>query len=172
MTEQNSDHSFPLSDVVAKRWSPRAYSSTHVLSAKDFVVGFRGDELFSAMVASMAEGNAIWATRASAVVANITMTHSAEGKALSHAVYDLGQAVSHFSIQATAEDLLVHQMGGFNSPELGETLGLADNFTVVTLMTVGVLGDIADLSEKLQDRERAPRVRKPLSEIVIQGASY
>ena len=39
-------------------------------------------------------------------------------------------------------------------------------------MTVGVLGDIADLSEKLQDRERAPRVRKPLSEIVIQGASY
>jgi nitroreductase len=193
MTEQNSDHSFPLSDVVAKRWSPRAYSSTHVLSAKDlgpcfeaarwspssgnsqpwsFVVGFRGDELFSAMVASMAEGNAIWATRASAVVANITMTHSAEGKALSHALYDLGQAVSHFSIQATAEDLLVHQMGGFNSPELGETLGLADNFTVVTLMTVGVLGDIADLSEKLQDRERAPRVRKPLSEIVIQGASY
>jgi len=42
----------------------------------------------------------------------------------------------------------------------------------VTVMTVGVLGDSADLSEKLQERERAPRVRKPLSELVVQGARY
>jgi nitroreductase len=193
MTEQTSDHSFVLNDVLAKRWSPRAYSSTHVLTPKDlgscfeaarwspssgnsqpwsFVVGFRGDDIFSAIVASMAEGNAIWAQHASAVVANITMTHSLEGKELSHAVYDLGQAVSHFSIQATAQELMVHQMSGFNSPELGAALALADNLKVVTVMTVGVLGDIADLSEKLQDRERAPRVRKPLADVVVQGASY
>ena len=193
MTEQNSDHSFPLNDVLAKRWSPRAYSSAHVLSPDDlgpcfeaarwspssgnsqpwsFAVGFRGDEVFSSIVASMAEGNAIWAQHASAIVANITMTHSPEGKALSHAVYDLGQAVSHFSIQASAEGLQVHQMAGFNSPALGEALGLAEHFSVVTVMTVGVLGDSADLSEKLQERERAPRVRKPLSELVVQGARY
>jgi len=39
-------------------------------------------------------------------------------------------------------------------------------------MTVGVLGDASELSEKLQQREALPRVRKPLSEVVTHGARY
>jgi hypothetical protein len=63
-------------------------------------------------------------------------------------------------------------MAGFDPESLGDALGLDSHHRVVTLMTIGVLGDIADLSEKLQEREASPRVRKPLSDVVLRGASY
>jgi hypothetical protein len=39
-------------------------------------------------------------------------------------------------------------------------------------MTVGVLGDAADLVEKLRERESVRRVRKPLADIVTPGDAY
>lgn len=193
MTDQNTEKTFPIEPILANRWSPRAYSATKDLSPEllgpafeaarwspssgnsqpwSFVVGFRGDDTFSKIVASMASGNAVWAEHASAVVANVAEIETEEGKTRSHAVYDLGQAVAHFSIQATADGLVVHQMAGFDADALHETLGLGPRHRVVTLMTVGYLGDAADLSEKLQEREKAPRVRKSLRDFVSGSAHY
>ena len=193
MTDQNSEKTFPIEPTLANRWSPRAYSTTQELSAEllgpafeaarwspssgnsqpwSFVVGFRGDDTFSRIVASMASGNAVWAENASAVIANIAEVETEEGKVRSHAVYDLGQAVAHFSIQATANGLVVHQMAGFDAEALHDALGLGPRHRVITLMTVGYLGDAAELSEKLQEREKAPRVRKSLRDIVSGSAHY
>jgi nitroreductase len=185
--------SFTIEPVLVQRRSPRAYSGTEVLTAEglgaafeaarwspssgnsqpwSFVVGFRGDDVFDTILGTLASGNAVWAEKASALVANIAQLVSPEGKQRSHAVYDLGQAVAHFSVQATAEGLLVHQMGGFDADALGEQLGLDDAHRVITVMTVGFQGDVADLPENLQERETAPRVRKPLAEIVSGSVSY
>jgi len=89
------------------------------------------------------------------------MTHNDEGTELSHAIYDVGQAVAHFSVQATSQGLLVHQMAGFDPESLGDALGLDSHHRVVTLMTIGVLGDVADLPEKLQEREASPGCESP-----------
>ena len=105
-------------------------------------------------------------------MANIARVETDEGKALSHAIYDLGQAVAHFSVQATADGLFVHQMGGFDAESLASALGLDARHRVVTVMTVGVLGALEELPENLQERERAPRVRKPLSELVGGSVHY
>jgi nitroreductase len=188
-----SERSFVINPILEKRWSPRAYSATHVVDANElgpcfeaarwspsssnsqpwsFVVGFRGDAVFSMIIDSMVPGNALWGKNASAVVASIAMTHNAEGKEFPYAIYDVGQSVAHFSVQATSQGLLVHQMAGFDPEALGDALGLNPHHRVVSLMTVGVLGDVADLPEKLQEREASPRVRKPLSDVVFRGASY
>lgn len=193
MTESTSTKTFPIHDALAGRRSPRAYSRSAELTPEQvgplfeaarwaasssnsqpwsFVVGFRGDEVFSTILGTLASGNAVWAEHASALVANITRTHTDEGKALSHAWYDLGQAVAHLSVQATVEGILVHQMGGFDSEALGNALGLDDHHRVVTVMTLGLQGDVADLPENLQERERAPRVRKPLGDMVSGSANY
>lgn len=193
MTESTSTKTFPIHDALAGRRSPRAYSRSAELTPEQvgplfeaarwaasssnsqpwsFVVGFRGDEVFSTILGTLASGNAVWAEHASALVANITRTHTDEGKALSHAWYDLGQAVAHLSVQATVEGILVHQMGGFDSEALGNALGLDEHHRVVTVMTLGVQGDVADLPENLQERERAPRVRKPLGDMVSGSANY
>ena len=192
MTESTSEKTFPIASILDKRWSPRAYSSAE-LTEEDlgpsfeaarwspssgnsqpwsFVVGFRGDSTFATLLGSMASGNAVWAEHASAIVANIAELENEDGKARSHAVYDLGQAVAHFSVQATADGLVVHQMAGFDADALHDALSLSPRHRVITLMTVGHLGNVDDLSEKLQERERAPRVRKPLGDLVSGSASY
>jgi nitroreductase len=193
MTESTSTKTFPIHEALSGRRSPRAYSRTAELSAEQvgplfeaarwaasssnsqpwsFVVGFRGDEVFSTILETLASGNAVWAEHASALVANIARTHTDEGKALSHAWYDLGQAVAHLSVQATVEGILVHQMGGFDSDALAIALGLDDHHRVVSVMTLGVQGDVADLPENLQEREQAPRVRRPLGQSVSGSANY
>lgn len=191
MTE--TSHGFEIHPVMAKRHSPRAYSAAATLSPDQlgplfeaarwspsssnsqpwsFVVGLRGDEVFQTILGTLASGNAVWAQNASALVANITMLETPEGKALSHSVYDLGQAVAHLSVQATAENIVVHQMGGFDADALGAALGLGSTHRVITVMTLGTQGNPADLPENLQEREAAPRVRKPLGDVVSGSVSY
>lgn len=193
MSHEHEPHEFTLIDVLEQRWSPRAFSRTQVLDEKTlgpafeaarwspssgnsqpwtFIVGFRGDEVFQTIVATMASGNQVWAEHAGAVVANVASVVDAEGNPQSHAIYDLGQAVAHFSVQATAEGLMVHQMSGFDAQQLGRDLALDSSQRVVTLMAVGSMGDPTELPEKLQEREAKPRVRKPLSEIVGGSATY
>jgi nitroreductase len=189
----DTTHGFDIHPVLATRHSPRAYSATATLSSNQlgplfeaarwspsssnsqpwsFVVGLRGDEVFQTILGTLASGNALWAQHASALVANITMLETPEGKALSHCVYDLGQAVAHLSVQATAENIVVHQMGGFDADALGAALGLSSTHRVITVMTLGTQGDPADLPENLQEREAAPRVRKPLGDVVSGSVSY
>jgi nitroreductase len=196
MTEQTSVKTFSLEPALAERRSPRAFSATAVLTTEHlgsafeaarwspsssnsqpwrFTVGFRGDEIFDSIASTLASGNHVWANRASALIANITRVETDEGKPLAYALYDLGQAVAHFSVQATADGLFVHQMGGFDSAALGQALGLDAKHRVISVMTVGVLGgpeDLQDLPETLQEREHALRVRKPLSMIVDGSARY
>jgi nitroreductase len=193
MSHEHDPHEFTLADVLEQRWSPRAFARDEVLDQNrlgpafeaarwspssgnsqpwSFIVGFRGDDAFQTIVGTMASGNQVWAEHAGALVANIASVVDAEGKPQSHAIYDLGQAVAHFSVQATAQGLMVHQMGGFDAQTLGRELGLDSSQRVVTIMAVGSLGDPADLPEKFQEREAQPRVRKPLSDIVGGSANY
>ena len=193
MSEPTATRSFDIDPLLARRSSPRAFSATDTLNQDllgpafeaarwapssgnsqpwSFVVGFRGDDTFGKIVESMAAGNSVWATHASAVVACVARMENEEGKALSHSVYDLGQAVAHFSVQATADGLIVHQMAGFDSQALHASLGLDARHQVITLFAVGTPGDPADLPEKLREREALPRVRKTLAEVVTGSASY
>ena len=193
MSHEHEPHQFSVMDVLEQRWSPRAFDRDEVLDENrlgpafeaarwspssgnsqpwTFMVGFRGDDVFQTIVGTMASGNQVWAEHAGAVVANIASVVDAEGNPQSHAVYDLGQAVAHFSVQATAEGLMVHQMSGFDAQTLGRELGLDSSQRVVTLMAIGSMGDPAELPEKLQLREAQPRSRKSLSEIVRGSAHY
>jgi nitroreductase len=193
MSHDHETHEFALTDVLEQRWSPRAFARDEVLDQTrvgpafeaarwspssgnsqpwTFVIGFRGDEVFQTIVGTLASGNQVWAEHAGAVVANIAAVVDAEGKPQSHAIYDLGQAVAHFTVQATAEGLMVHQMGGFDAQALGRELEIDSSQRVVTVMAVGSMGNPEDLPEKLQEREAKPRERAPLSEIVGGSAHY
>jgi nitroreductase len=193
MSHDHEPHEFVLTDVLERRWSPRAFARDEVLDQTavgpaleaarwspssgnsqpwSFVVGFRGDTTFSTILETLASGNQVWAEHAAVLVANIASVVDAEGNPQSHAIYDLGQAVAHFTVQATAQGLMVHQMGGFDSQTLGRELAIESSQRVVTVMAVGSMGEPADLPEKLQEREAKPRERKPLSEIVGGSAHY
>jgi nitroreductase len=191
MSNRTADTSVPITPVQAERWSPRSFDPTHTLTFADlaapfeaarwsasanniqpwrFLVALRGDALWQIIVDSLAGFNAAWVPTASAVVLNIAIEENAEGKHNAWARYDLGQAIAHFSVQAHADGLVVHQFSGFARDDVAEKIGLPAGQTIIAAAAVGKLGDPDALGEAIAERERAQRERKPLGEIVQLGA--
>ncbi|WP_336644545.1 nitroreductase family protein [Microbacterium sp. USHLN186] len=181
----------PVLDILADRWSPRAYDAeTAIDEAKlasaleaarwtpsaynsqpwRFIVARRGTELHRGVVSALVEFNQAWAARAAVLVVAIAETADAEGAAITHAVYDLGQAVAHLSIQAHSNGLHVHQMSGFDPEKVRELVGLEQRFLPTTVIAVGDLGSADALPEGIQRGETAPRMRRPIGETIIANA--
>lgn len=181
----------PVLDVLAARWSPRAYDAQNAIdetklavsleaarwapSANNsqpwrFIVARRGTALHAQIVDSLMGFNQAWAVNAAVLVVAVAETTTEEGAPITHALYDLGQAVAHFSVQAHHEGLLVHQMSGFDPEVVREFADLDPRFSAVTVFAVGEFGDVETLPEVLQQRETAPRVRRPIAETVILSA--
>ncbi len=182
----------PIHDLLAKRWSPRAYDARPV-SAADvgslleaarwapssmneqpwrFIVADKATDpaAHARMVDLLMEGNAVWAKDAPLLIMAVTSTHlSRNGKPNGKALYDLGQAVAHLSVQATDLGLVVHQMGGFFKDQAAPALNIPEGFEPGVVLAIGYQGDAATLPPPLQEREVAPRSRKPLTEIAFSG---
>lgn len=189
--EPNTRHAVtdaPLATTLRTRWSPRAFDPTveltdetvHTLleaarwapSANNsqpwrFAIALRGTPGFDALHDALVGFNRSWADTASALLVAVAETVDAEGKPRTWAQYDLGQAVAHLSIQARHDGLHTHQMAGFDHDAVRAALHLADDLIPVTVVAIGVPGDISVLPEGLQQREAAPRVRRPLDETLI-----
>ncbi|MGW9628438.1 nitroreductase family protein [Microbacterium sp. NPDC055521] len=181
----------PVLDVLADRWSPRAYDAdapideAKLASALEaarwspsaynsqpwrFIVARRGTELHGGVVSALVEFNQAWAAHAAVLVVAIAEAASEGGTPNTHAIYDLGQAVAHLSVQAHSDGLHVHQMSGFDPSTISELTDLGERFTPITVIALGELGDAGGLPEALQERESAPRVRRPIDETIIASA--
>jgi nitroreductase len=93
---------------------------------------------------------------------------TASGRIATHALYDVGLAVANLTVQATAFDLFVHQMGGFYPEKARALFAIPDGFEPVTMLAIGYLGAPETLDERLRERELMPRTRRPLSEFVFE----
>ncbi len=85
------------------------------------------------------------------------------------ALHDLGLAVGNLLVQATAEGLVVHQMAGFDAARARALYAIPDTHRPVAAIAVGYQADPSTLPEDLQARELAPRICKPLSDVVYSG---
>ncbi|MBT2483777.1 MULTISPECIES: nitroreductase family protein [unclassified Microbacterium] len=181
----------PVLDVLAGRWSPRAYDaqnpideaklataleaarwapSAYNMQPWRFIVARRGSALHAQVVDALVGFNQAWADKAAVLVVAIAETAREDGAPITHAVYDLGQAVAHFSVQAHHDGLVVHQMSGFDPEAIREFADLEPRFVPTTVVAVGEFGDVETLPEMLQEREVAPRVRRRIDETVILSA--
>ncbi|MEV8249690.1 nitroreductase family protein [Microbacterium sp. NPDC076768] len=181
----------PVIDVLAARWSPRAFNNQNPIDEAKlataleaarwspsaynqqpwrFIIARRDTALHAQIVDSLIGFNQTWAGSAAVLVVAVAETATAEGTPIPHALYDVGQAVAHFSVQAHHDGLVVHQMSGFDPEVVREFADLEPRFTAATVLAVGELGDIDALSDALRERETAPRVRRPMAETVILSA--
>lgn len=186
-----AETSTPINPVLANRWSPRSYDATKTLTKADlnasfeaarwspsannnqewrYIVGFRGDATFETIVGTLAGWNTAWAPNAGALVVTIAETTNADGQTNPYALYDLGQSVAHFSVQAHSDGLYVHQVAGTDVAALKAAFNLPDNWDAFTVFTVGHLAEADALPEPLAEREKAPRTRRDLNETVFYGA--
>lgn len=182
--------STPILDVLTERWSPRAFDPDSVLEAGAlagafeaarwapsagnsqpwrFIIARRGTKSFSAIADTLMGFNQAWAGSAAALVVNVAITATEDGTAVPYALYDLGQAVAQLSVQAHAEGLHVHQMGGFDRAAISAAFDLEERFAPTSVMTIGKIGDAGALPDVLREREVAPRERLSLDEIVLRN---
>lgn len=182
----------PLHPLLAGRWSPRGFDRAHVLSCGQltalleaarwapsaynsqpwrFIVASRGEVAFTRIFDVLVPANQLWAGEASALILVAADTVAVNGDPNPFALYDTGQAVAHLSAQAEHEGLSVHQMAGFDVAAATERFALPAGLRPVVVVAVGRHDAEAPLTEALAARERAPRVRRPISELLLQPVS-
>ncbi len=190
-TSRTAETSTPILDVLAERWSPRSFDPAVVIDEQKltasleaarwspsaantqpwrFIVARRGTAQFRQIEAALMGFNAAWAGSAGALIVAIAETTDTDGVEYRWAEYDLGQAMAHFSVQAHAEGLHVHQMGGIEVDALRESFALDARFVPVSVSAVGTLGAPELLAESARERELAPRSRRAAEAIIIVNA--
>jgi nitroreductase len=152
--------------LEAARWAPSAGNS----QPWRFGVVRREERAFDELASALAPGNQVWARNAGALILLATRTVGDDGGERPWAVYDAGQAAAHLTVQAQAEGLAVHQMGGFDADAVSAVFGLEEHVQPVVVLAVGWHDAQADLPEPFASRERAPRVRLPLDELLLAQA--
>ncbi len=187
---RQAETSAPITDVIANRWSPRAFNGEPVSNADlvkmleaarwaasafnaqpwRFIVASKNDAAeFDRMVAGLGEFNQVWAKNAGAMIYVTAWNVTSEGRSAPTAKYDAGLAVSQLVLEAQNNGLYCHQMAGINRDVIREMYNVPENFDILAAVAVGYLAPADTLSEKLMARETAPRARKPLSEIAFSG---
>lgn len=190
--EKTAESAYPLQPLIARRWSPRAFSE-HALSKADiaalleaarwapscfneqpwsFIITEKSDQdAHEKAVACLVEANQTWASKAPLLLFGLAATRFQRNeKPNRHAYHDLGLAAAQLTLQATSMGLHVHQMAGILQDKIRETYALPDHVDAVTAIAVGFMGKVEDLPEGLAEKEKAPRERKPLSDIAFSGS--
>jgi nitroreductase len=177
--------------LISQRWSPRAFDSKPVETEKlaqlfeaarwasscfngqpwVFIVATKDDTVnYQKLLDCLVPFNASWAQAApvlAIIVAQKNFTHN--GKPNAWAEYDAGQAAATLVLQATALNLVAHQMGGFDADKAIATFNIPETAKPIAAIAIGYEGEVSTLSPELQEKEKAARDRQPLSSFVFTG---
>ena len=191
MANKPAPTAVPIHELIAGRWSPRAYSSEPVsrehlhavLEAARwapssynsqpwrFVVFDRStDEVsFKRAFATLVPFNQGWNAPAPVLIAVTTHTLTNKGEVNRCAAYDAGAAAMSLVLQAHALGLAAHQMSGFDVPAFRKAFAIPDDVEVIAMISLGHFGEVEKLDPVLREREKSVRTRFPLGEIAYNG---
>jgi nitroreductase len=157
----------PISDEMlesileAGRWAPSCGNT----QAWNFIV-LRNPDVLEKAHEVLSRGNAY----AKAAPIMILVAANEDGGCPAHGLpyfmMDVGLAVENMLLQTVHLGLMGHPTAGWNEAKLKEMTGIPDEYRIVTVVFIGYEGDPEMLDERLQEKERAPRIRRDLSEIV------
>ena len=120
------------------------------------------------------DGNKIWAKNAPVLILSLMKRDfDKTGKPNPSAQHCVGMSVGNFVLQAVAEGLHTHQMGGFDRDRAREAFAIPDTHEPIAVIALGYDAPTDALDdEKMRDRNANPeRTRKKLTEFVFSGAT-
>jgi nitroreductase len=190
--EKPAKTEFPIHDLLARRWSPRAFDQRPVradtlrtlFEAARWAPSSNNEQPWRFLVASkpdhgaewnrlfncLVEGNQRWAVHAPVLILSVArMQFEDDGKPNRHAFHDIGSATENLVLQATASGLVAHQMAGFDIEKARVDLHIPSDCEPVAMIAIGYPGDPAVLPDRLRDREQLPRSRRPIHDWVFLG---
>jgi nitroreductase len=179
----------PIEPLLARRWSPYCFSERSVAEGdlralfeaarwapssyneqpwRWLVARREEDDAFGDLLSCLVEGNQAWARFAPVLALGVAMRNLARtGKPNRACLHDLGLAAGNLCAEATARGLLVHQMIGILPDRARELFAIPPDAEALTGLAIGYAGDGAGLPAALRERDRAPRSRRPLRELVF-----
>jgi nitroreductase len=151
--------------LEAFRWAPSSYNRQpwRIIVAEEPAARKAWD-------AALIGGNERWAPAASVkliVVGNPAEQPSVFGQ--QRWLLDCGLALGQLLIQAGAVGLNIRAMAGFDEDSARSAFNIPEPFRVAAFVAGGYPAELGDLPPEIQERERRPRVRKPLSDVVFQN---
>ena len=149
-----------LHPLLSARWSPTTFDPVHEVSTAEvevlleaarwapsagnsqpwsFIVGRRGDPTHDRLVRHLARSSAGWAPTAGLLLANLAhrRVEGTDWEYSEFALYDLGQAVAHLTVQAAALGLAVRQFRAFDRAGLAGEFAVPEHWEVTTMAAVG-----------------------------------
>ena len=157
-TAFDAEHRVPADEVEllleAARWAPSAGNS----QPWAFVAGRRGDTTHGVLVRHLMGSSAGWAPGASLLVANLThrWVEGTDWEYSEFALYDLGQAVAHMTLQGQALGLHARQFRAFDREGLQSVLEVPPHWQVTTLTAFGRPVPVAADAARPHARDRRP----------------
>lgn len=193
MEEKRATTGVPIHELLARRWSPRAFNASKpvareqilaLVEAARWAPSCYGDEPWRFLVWDrhrdeatwrrafdcLGESNQKWVINAPlllAAVASGAFDHN--GKPNRWAQYDTGAAGLSLCLQACALGLAAHQMGGFDAERLQREFAIPEGYTSMAMIAVGYRANPDVLEDDYRERELAPRRRKPLETRFFEG---
>lgn len=193
MFDKKAKTSVPVNSLIAARWSGRAFdpgrpvSQDHLsrlVEAARWAPSCFGDEPWRFIICDknndpqawqsafdcLSEGNRSWAVNAPVIILSIAGSIlSKNNKPNRWGQYDTGAAAFSLCIQATEDDLMVHQMGGFDSDKARQIFSIPEDFTPMAMMAVGFQLPLDEITGELRERELSERHRSPVGENFYAG---
>lgn len=193
MIEKKAETSVEIHDVIARRWSIRAFDNSYRMTREEilalceaarwapssmgdqpwnFVIfdKFFDADLWNKALDCLAAGNKVWALNSSILIAVFASQNLRAGGNNSHSDFDTGAACQNIYLQAVALGLASHPMGGFSADRITELAGAPEGFVPRAVIAVGKHAELDEFDERIIRFENAPRKRLPLAENFFGGS--
>jgi nitroreductase len=186
VNKANTDH--PVSEIIAKRWSARAFSTRPVefskllsiLEAARWAPSSRNEQPWRYIVFTSDNSEMLkkaqsvlkeindYAKRAPILICALTKkTYSENGNPNRLHFHDLGAANENMFLETFNQGLIMHEMGGFDVQKARDIFNVPEDYEVGIMIAIGYQDTYHVLPERLRHKAFTPRIRKPLSEIVF-----
>ena len=193
MMEKPAKTTHPIHEVIANRWSPRAYDASKPVERRDLHTLLEaarcapscfGDEPWRYIVWDRFEdeaswqqafeclvpGNQVWAKNAPIlmiVLADTLFEYNDTPNRFGQ--YDTGAASENLVLQAASLGLAAHQMGGYEPDKARAAFSIPERYTCMSMIAVGHPASPDILDDALKAQEIAERGRKPASSRFFEG---
>ena len=179
---------FPIHDLLARRWSARAFSTKivekskllSILEAARWAPSSRNEQPWRYVVFTddnrekLDKARSIlleinnYAKRAPILICAITKRTYSDNRIYNKLhFHDLGAANENMFLESFNQGLIMHEMGGFNRDKARELFNIPDDYEVGIMIAIGYQDSHEILPERYREKANSPRERKPLSEIAF-----
>ena len=193
MLRKPAQTSRPIHDLLARRWSTRAFDAakpvtreqlTTLLEAGRWAPSCNGDEPWRYLVWDRArdpegfqkafdclsDNNKKWVKNVPLLMLSCAGSNfAATGKPNRWTQHDTGAASLSIALQADVLGLAAHQMGGFDAEKARAVFGIPAEYTPMAMIAVGYQAAPDVLDEETKKKELIPRARKPIAERFFEG---